>query len=85
MIWYRGDYEKVQKWHREHRRHHLEYKGRRKIDWDAFIIDNECSRYTKASSPYSAQAWLSINRGIRISEEHYQQAWEALERLILKK
>lgn len=85
MIWYRRNYEKVQKYHREHSRHHLEYKGKRGIDWDAFIIDNECSRFTKEASPYDAQTWLTVNRGTRISEKDYQEAWKALERIILKK
>lgn len=46
-------YKKVQKWHREHNRHHLEYKGKHK-DYDAMIIDWECSRFTKKSSPLTA-------------------------------
>lgn len=41
------DYKKVQKWHRVHNSHHLEYKGER--DWQAMVIDWEASRYTKQS------------------------------------
>jgi len=52
------DYKKVQKWHREHNRHHLEYQGVKKIDIDAMIIDNECSRFTKAACPYTAKEWF---------------------------
>jgi hypothetical protein len=47
------DYKKVQKWHREHNAHHMEYKKK----WDAYamIIDWECSRFTKTASPMTAR------------------------------
>ncbi len=50
------DYKKVQKWHREHNAHHLEYKYAfsRGYDYDAMVIDWECSRYTKVASPRTA-------------------------------
>ena len=42
LLW--GDYKRVQRWHREHNSHHLEYffthKG--KADWQAMVIDWEC-------------------------------------------
>lgn len=41
------DYTKVQKIHRQTKRHHLEYKGKKGIDCEALIIDWECSRFTK--------------------------------------
>ena len=41
------DYQKVQKWHRTHNSHHLEYKGEK--DYEAMVIDWECSQYTKQS------------------------------------
>ncbi len=46
------DYKKVQKWHRLHNSHHLEYPGEK--DWIAMIIDWECSRYTKKAAPRTA-------------------------------
>lgn len=49
------DYSKVQKWHRQHSSHHLLIdKKLSKLDWDAMIIDWECSRFTKESSPLTA-------------------------------
>ncbi len=50
MFW--RDYKKVQKWHRTHNRHHLEYKGEK--DFEAMVIDWECSRYTKENCPRNA-------------------------------
>ena len=46
-------YKKVQEWHRTHRSHHLEYNGVYK-DYYAMVIDWECSRFTKSSSPRNA-------------------------------
>lgn len=47
------DYKKVQKWHREHNAHHMEYMKK----WDAYamLIDWECSRFTKTASPMTAK------------------------------
>ena len=49
-------YQKVQKWHREHNAHHLEYKKAKSkgYDYEAMVIDWECSRYTKLASPRTA-------------------------------
>lgn len=46
------DYKKVQKWHRLHNAHHLEYPGKK--DWEAMVIDWECSRFTKDAAPLDA-------------------------------
>ena len=61
LLW--GDYMKVQKWHRIHNSHHLEYKGER--DWPAMVIDWECSRYTKYAAPRTAieEAAYKLNDG----------------------
>lgn len=61
LIW--RDYSKVQKWHRTHNSHHLEYKGER--DWPAMVIDWECSRYTKYAAPRTAieEAEFKLNDG----------------------
>ena len=60
-------YEKVQKFHRTHSRHHLEWldnqlknkknsrsKVFEKFDWKGMLIDWECSRFTKLASPRTA-------------------------------
>ena len=53
LIW---SYPKVQKWHREHNSHHLEYFYLHyKADFLAMIIDWECSRFTKEASPRTAR------------------------------
>lgn len=86
MILWRGDYQRVQKWHRTHRKHHLEYrKGIEKIDWEAWAIDNECSRFTKEASPLTCADWLNnaINGG-KIGLETMKKAMRALVALNLK-
>lgn len=65
LIW--RDYAKVQKWHRLHNRHHLEYKGER--DWEAMVIDWECSRYTKQAHPLTAIG--EANRKVSDKEMSY--------------
>lgn len=50
LLW--KDYSKVQKWHRKHNSHHVEYDG--KWDIDAMIIDWECSHFTKEASKLNA-------------------------------
>lgn len=51
----------VQNWHRHHRRHHIEYykaatltRSGRSVNIREMIIDWECSRFTKLSSPRNA-------------------------------
>ena len=62
-------YKKVQKWHRHHHNHHLEWlddklKGCKdgdirkildRFDWEGMVIDWECSRFTKLASPKNAR------------------------------
>ena len=52
-------YSKIQKYHRYSANHHLEYLEKHhdptKFDWEAMIIDWECSRYTKEASPRNAR------------------------------
>lgn len=45
-------YKIVQKIHRSHNKHHLEYPGQK--DWEAMYIDWECSQYTKETCPRNA-------------------------------
>ncbi len=77
MLWWR-DYKKVQRWHRAHRRHHIEYPRPKKIDWEALVIDWECSRFTKESSPLTAReefekAWASG----KIQDPNYRLFFES--------
>ena len=73
-------YEKVQKFHRLHSRHHLEYLGEK--DWEAMVIDWECSRYTKQESPRTAREELE-----RLLDERkcvgpdYVKVWNAIKTL----
>lgn len=70
MIWFGGDYEKVQRWHRTHSRHHLEYEGRRPKDYLGMVIDWECARLTKAAKPMDAlQKFKSIQDSISAQEQ----------------
>lgn len=59
------DYKKVQKWHREHNKHHITYFMRQLVirneiyaDFLGMVIDWECSRYTKIGSPLNAKDQL---------------------------
>lgn len=47
-------YKKVQDIHRRNNRHHLEYKYAPNYDWEAMVIDWECSGLTKFASPRNA-------------------------------
>ena len=51
LMW--KDYTRVQQWHRKHNSHHLEYK--KEYDFEAMVIDWECSRFTKSASPMTAR------------------------------
>ena len=63
------DYKKVQRRHRYNSNHHLEYLYNHSF-WDfdiyAYIIDNECSRFTKQASPVGAREFIptAINNAI---------------------
>lgn len=46
LLWH--DYKRVQKYHRNHNSHHLEYTGAH--DYISMCIDWECSKYTKSNS-----------------------------------
>lgn len=54
LMFFLKRYDKVQLWHRRNSRHHLSYKDDSKIDWLAMVIDWECSRFTKETSPRTA-------------------------------
>lgn len=66
LLW-KGDYKRVQKWHRTHNKHHLEYglkHGWDAIDWEALMIDWECCGLSKQESQLDARETLEyeINR-----------------------
>lgn len=57
LLW-SGNYKKVQKWHRIHNRHHLEYGlkyGWDEIDWEALMIDWECCGLSKQEAQLDAR------------------------------
>lgn len=53
LFW--GDYTKVRKWHRENNKHHITFKNKAEIDWEAAVIDWEASRLTKNDAPMNAR------------------------------
>lgn len=60
LLW-RGDYKKVQSWHRRHNKHHLEYgleHGWDAIDWEALMIDWECCGLSKQEAQMDARETL---------------------------
>ena len=68
LIW---PYKKVQKWHRTHNGHHLEYGlkyGFDKIDWKALMIDWECSQMSKKQCPLNCREEMEN----KLSEEKWQ-------------
>ena len=59
------NYYKVQKWHRKHNKHHVEYFiEHNTADYLAMVIDWECSRFTKEAQPLNARQELEnvLNR-----------------------
>ena len=64
-------YKKVQKWHRIHNNHHLEYglkHGFNKIDWEALMIDWQCSYMSKKQCPLNAREEMEN----KLSEEKWK-------------
>lgn len=60
LLW-KGDYKRVQKWHRTHNKHHLEYglkHGWNAIDWKALMIDWECCGLSKQEAQLDARETL---------------------------
>lgn len=53
LIW--KNYPKVKAWHRSHSSHHLEHIPGKKYDWEAMLIDWECSRFTKEAAQLNAR------------------------------
>lgn len=60
-----GDYSKVQSIRRKRNKHHIQYWidkqfNVKKVDWEAMVIDWECSRFTKLSAQLNARDTLEI-------------------------
>jgi len=72
------DYDKVQKWHRYHNKHHTEYALYKdggapdfgKVDWEGAVIDWECSALTKAQALMNARETLEWLVGHSPWKEH---------------
>lgn len=52
LLW--RDYDKVQKWHRRNRKHHIEYHNPSEYDYLGMVIDWECSHLTKIGKEENA-------------------------------
>ena len=53
-------YDRVQHIHRTSNNHHLQYKYPNRIDWEAMVIDWECSRFTKEAAPLTARETMMM-------------------------
>lgn len=51
-------YYKAQRIHRSHSNHHLEYIGTKPIDYEAMLIDWECSRLSKSQCKQNSQQMI---------------------------
>ena len=86
MLIHKGDYSKVQFYHRTHARHHIEYQGKRGYDYIGMVIDWECSHLTKADKPLLAvDEWKSLVQKKRISSRMSTEIEKVLKKLKLLK
>jgi len=69
LIW--RDHKRVKEWHRAHNTHHIEYTGKRPKDYEAIVIDWECSPLTKDFRRNGAknEAYKKLKLGICTKEE----------------
>lgn len=75
-------YKKVQKWHRKHNRHHLEYgleHGWDAIDWEALMIDWECSQLSKKQCPLNCREEMEN----KLSEEKWKPYEQEIKKFLL--
>ena len=61
LLW--RDYKRVQQWHRKHNNHHFEWVKEHNdnfngVDWEAMVIDWECSGFTKTAAAWDAREQL---------------------------
>jgi hypothetical protein len=78
------DYPKVQKWHRTHNAHHLEYRKPYNRNWIDMAIDWECSGLTKVACPRDAMGEADFKRSRNeMTDEEYLRFKFACEKLNL--
>lgn len=81
LLTFSKDYSWVQSWHRKHNRHHTEWALCHdlcwdKIDWEAAIIDWECSALTKSEAQMNARETLDWLVGHGKWQEYKDQILE---------
>ena len=84
LIW---PYKKVQSFHRFHNKHHLEYgleHGFDKIDWEALMIDWECSEYTKEQCPLDCRGEMENKISQNVWKDYETEIRSHLEPLLNK-
>ena len=87
-------YSIVQKIHKQNSKHHLEWFDKRgctakniyRFDWDSMIIDWECSRFTKETSPLNAYGkWKKVIDGFDINDRDKSLLREAMVVIVYNK
>ncbi len=75
-------YKKVQAFHRKNNKHHLEYKNPERRDWEALVIDWECSHLTKLACPRNSMeeaCYKCNNHEMSFSEwKSFLSAWRKI-------
>ena len=77
------NYFRVQSYHRSNSKHHLEYEYFDEIDWEALVIDWECSRFTKNASPRNAYREMLRLKSI-VSTEFYKKIRDNMMPIIVR-
>ena len=83
-------YEKVREFHRTNNKHHLTYKGGvEKLDYEAMVVDWECSRFTKEDAPMNAKETFEYFINVRfpkgtISKEVYDAFLKKIPPILVK-
>jgi len=77
------NYFRVQSYHRFNSNHHLEYEYFDEIDWEALVIDWECSRFTKNASPRNAYREMLSLKSL-VSPEFYKKIRDNMMPIILR-
>lgn len=73
LLW--KDYNKVQYWHRTHNNHHIEYPGKK--DYEAMLIDWECSRFTKLAMTNTVMEELN-EQCTKCLDEHTREQFRSI-------
>ena len=74
-------HDEVKRFHQKHNHHHFTYRKRSRVDWEAVVIDWECSRFTKVFRSETARevAKLRLLDG-RINLDEYSIVMKIIER-----